>query len=688
MHHDFYIFAGLVLVLGVAFGWWMWKRLRLTRAWMVLFLVTAGVLGTAWLGAGRAGEAERDRQVEMLRSLTATYAGEIQFLGHPAITMETPPDDPVYLTLIGAQKRWLAANRQINDVYTVRLNAAGSPALIVDSETDYDHNGRFDDGIESRTKIGEVWEEQDDALDCALRGKGAFSPEETHDRWGDWFSYYTPLWKADGSLDGALGIDLKSSTVLADVGRARLGALQNFGLLYLAFIVLLGGLGAAVLGRRGARERELTAETARERQKMENLVLAVEGIVWESGPDPASCAYVSQQAEEMIGWPQAQWTQDLDFWQRRLHADDRQWAMRQRRLAVENNAALQIEYRMIHRDGSELWVRERGSVHQGERGKVLRGVITDITEHKNHTRELERSQKQLMEASHQAGMAEVATGVLHNVGNVLNSVNISSGLITDAVRKSSLPTLKNIATLLLDQTDLPAFMAGPRGQAIPSFLSDLHSRMSREQESLNKETLALTSSVEHIKEIVMMQQSYARMGGRSEPLHLEHLVEDALHINSAALTRHRVELIKDYQAVPAVQVERNKVLQILVNLLRNAKHAIDDANPPERLLRITICQGPDGFVNVIVSDNGLGIPPENLERLFSYGFTTRKTGHGFGLHSSVNTAREMGGALTAASAGLGHGASFCLSLPAAGPIEKSTVASDAAPDISNLTNSK
>jgi signal transduction histidine kinase len=140
------------------------------------------------------------------------------------------------------------------------------------------------------------------------------------------------------------------------------------------------------------------------------------------------------------------------------------------------------------------------------------------------------------------------------------------------------------------------------------------------------------------------------------------LVEDALGMNAGALTRHEVELIREYTGVPPVTVEKHKVLQILVNLIRNAKYACDESGRKDKKLRLRISQ-TERKVMIGVIDNGIGIPPENLTRIFNHGFTTRKNGHGFGLHSGALAAEELGGALTVHSDGPGLGATFSLELP-------------------------
>ena len=169
--------------------------------------------------------------------------------------------------------------------------------------------------------------------------------------------------------------------------------------------------------------------------------------------------------------------------------------------------------------------------------------------------------------------------------------------------------------------------------------------------------------IEHIKEIVAMQQSYAKLSGAYENLFVAELVEDALRMNLAAFDRHHIQVVREFdENVPRVCVDRHKVLQILINLLRNAKYALEPQDT-QRLLTVRVEPGTSGNVNIIVRDNGVGIARENLIKIFNHGFTTKKDGHGFGLHSGANAAKEMGGRLSARSDGLGKGARFTLELP-------------------------
>jgi signal transduction histidine kinase len=275
--------------------------------------------------------------------------------------------------------------------------------------------------------------------------------------------------------------------------------------------------------------------------------------------------------------------------------------------------------------------------------------------------EVERGHKQLLKASRLAGMAEVATSVLHNVGNVLNSVNVLASLIVEQVQHSKVPSVGKLASLLRQQQgDIGRFIVE---EHIPGYVERLGAHLAQEQGRMLEKTKALTESIQHIKEIVAMQQNYAKVSGLQETVSLNEIVDDALRIHDGGMVRHRVRVVRDYEPTPPVTVDRNKVLQILFNLLENAKYACDDCTGAEKHVEVQIRKLGDERVQVRVSDNGMGIPTENLSRVFDQDFSTRKGGHGFGLHSSRLAAQDMGASLTAHSVGPGLGATFALEIP-------------------------
>ena len=318
-------------------------------------------------------------------------------------------------------------------------------------------------------------------------------------------------------------------------------------------------------------------------------------------------------------------------------------------------------------DGRVTWCISTKMPWRNKDGETIGtfGVSKDITALKQAETELETAHQRLIETSRLAGMAEVATDVLHNVGNVLNSVNVSCSLTIDRVKGSKIGSLAKTAALLQENSSgLGEFFSkDPRGQQIPSYLAALAEHFGQEQSALLQELEQLLKHIEHIKQIVAMQQSYAKVAGVIETVNPTQLVDDAVHINGAALTRHDVQVRCEFEPVPMIQTEKHRVLQILVNLIRNAKYALDDSKRQDKLMTIKLGRNGGDHIKIQVIDNGVGIPAENLTRIFAHGFTTRSNGHGFGLHSSALAIKELGGSLTAHSDGVGKGATFTLILP-------------------------
>lgn len=292
------------------------------------------------------------------------------------------------------------------------------------------------------------------------------------------------------------------------------------------------------------------------------------------------------------------------------------------------------------------------------------GIHFDITQRKQTQAKLDEVNRQLVEASRRAGMADVATSVLHNVGNVLNSINVSSSLLAEKIRQSKIGNVAKVVALMqAHEKDLGDFISqDPKGRQLPAYLVNLSAHLSQEQVEMLAEVESLLKNIIHIKEIVAMQQGYARISGVMESVPVNELVEDAIRMNTGALDRHKVQVSCDLSPSPAVLLDKHKVLQILVNVIRNAKYACDDSGRIDKqiLVRVTTT---DEMVAVAVTDNGVGIPAENMTRIFNHGFTTRTDGHGFGLHSGALAAKEMGGNLRAFSEGPGKGATFTLEIP-------------------------
>jgi signal transduction histidine kinase len=283
------------------------------------------------------------------------------------------------------------------------------------------------------------------------------------------------------------------------------------------------------------------------------------------------------------------------------------------------------------------------------------------------TSELRRLNRRLVEASRQAGKAEMASEVLHNVGNILNSVNVSATMLGEKLAQRRFEALARVNGLLGEHSgDLGLFLTeDPRGKLVPEYLERLASTMRDEQQAAEVELTSLVRDIEHIKEIISMQQSYARVTvDVREAVPLGELMEDALRMAGLTGGARDIEVVREYTPEVRVVIDRHKTLQILVNLISNAKHAIAATAPQKgRIVLRARLENDDKMIRMEVADDGVGIPQENMVKIFQHGFTTKKEGHGFGLHGCALAAKQMGGTLTAASDGAGRGATFSLAMP-------------------------
>ncbi len=327
-----------------------------------------------------------------------------------------------------------------------------------------------------------------------------------------------------------------------------------------------------------------------------------------------------------------------------------------------------IEEKETWPDGRVTWVSTSKMPLRDDYGGIIGtfGISRDITARVKAETLLASTRKELLEASRLAGMAEISSGILHNIGNGLNSVNTSVTLITEQLAQSRVVKLVKAAEMLREnESGLARFLTeDERGTMLPGYLIELSALLAEEQNALKTEVEQLRRYVEHLKSVVALQQGYNRTGSLVENAAPEELVEEAVQISALSLDRHGIDVLREFSPVPVIRVTRHKVLQILVNFIRNAKYALDESGRDhDKTITLVLGQTPEGKIAITVRDNGAGVAPENMASLFRFGFTTRKDGHGFGLHSSANTAKEIGGEVRAHSDGPGRGAAFTLELP-------------------------
>jgi len=282
------------------------------------------------------------------------------------------------------------------------------------------------------------------------------------------------------------------------------------------------------------------------------------------------------------------------------------------------------------------------------------------------TRELAGAQRQLLDAARHAGMAEIAVGALHNIGNLLTSVNVSASEIAARAGPSEVEGVARTAALLAEhRDDLAAFVATEgRGVLVIEYLSRLAERLGAEQEVIREEAVSLQNQAALIRETVLALQSYAREGDDlpREQVDLSEVVETALRIQAPTLMRHSIRVHRSHPPLPPLESQRAKLLHVVVNVVKNAAEAMR-AVPEERRVLTLHGRLDEGAVTLVFADQGEGIPQENLPRIFSYGFTTKQSGNGFGLHTCANTMRQLGGTILVESEGAGRGARVTLRFP-------------------------
>ena len=629
----------------------------------VAIILLGGYLGMEW-----AVQRQHTITSAVLMSFAATYAREAERLGHGEIFTGPSLNEARYDHLIDAQKDWMTANKELGRIYTLRKLADGGIVFVTNTERGH----QASPGEPYRGGLREK-------IERALTGESLLSLDSPTSLHGNWVTALVPLHDSAGRIEAVLGVDFAADHWLARDQRARITTIT-----ITAVALLLHAAGALITVHSGAlrviaEQRKGLSTLEIEHAAIEEIVNSIDAIVWEWDITARRFTFISSQAELIIGYEVETWLRDPDLWPQLLHPDD-QWADRHFDLLIEGGHPYTLDYRLIARDGHTVWIRETGLIcrsRSADGHRLARGCMRDISAAKAGEHELDTAHRKLVENSRRAGMAEVATGVLHNVGNVLNGVNVSGNLIMDRIKHSRVSDLNRVARLVQEQRNhLPEFVArDPRGQLLPDLLSAVADQLMAEHAELLREVGQISDRISHIKDIVSVQQDHARSGGLVEPRDMIALVEDALKLNDHPLRRAQVQVVRDYgEALPRMPLDGHLTLQILVNLIRNAIDAIESAAPAQPCITVGVRLADLGTaLCVTVTDNGTGVAPENLERIFSHGFTTKRHGHGFGLHSGAIAAAAMGGRLTAASPGPGCGATFTLEIP----IEPATTADPA-----------
>lgn len=332
-----------------------------------------------------------------------------------------------------------------------------------------------------------------------------------------------------------------------------------------------------------------------------------------------------------------------------------------------NNMLAQIEYRDLQLTTAQAALEKRVEERTSELSAANLHLREEIEGHKRSQQRLHEMQQKLIDTARAAGMAEIATGTLHNVGNVLNSVNVSITLLIERTRKHTraIEGITRATGILVEHTSElgPFFTEHAQGQHFTSYLGTLGESLGRDTQDIYDELRKTRALIDHIKEVVASQQEFAKVSGVKSELKLSDLFQEALTINDSSLVRHGIEVRHEFATDPVLLADKQRIMQVLVNLISNAKHAMSSPDASRRILTLGIRKSDSDTIQAYVRDTGNGIDRANLAKIFRHGFTTKQKGHGFGLHSSALAAKEMNGKLTVHSDGIGLGAEFTLSLP-------------------------
>jgi predicted ATPase/signal transduction histidine kinase/tRNA A-37 threonylcarbamoyl transferase component Bud32 len=317
---------------------------------------------------------------------------------------------------------------------------------------------------------------------------------------------------------------------------------------------------------------------------------------------------------------------------------------------VSSQLAISLENAKLYNEMRELNLKL-------EQNKIILEETVD-----KRTKELKLTQKKLIENAYTSGIAEITTGLLHNIGNVLNSINVSNQVINQILLNSKVSGLIKANNLLKENiNEIENFVfKTQKGKKLIEYYLKIGDLLVKENEELKKEIKLLSEKISLIKNIINTQQNYAKKDFLIESTYIESIVEDVLAMQYETLSKENIKIFKKYSKTPKINIQKSKVLSILFNIIKNSRDALE--NFEEKIIKIETFVN-DNYVILSISDNGIGIEKENLEKIFKHGFTTKKNGHGFGLHTCANAMTEMNGKIVAFSEGKNKGATFKLFFP-------------------------
>ena len=605
---------------------------RCMERWLIVVdgvFILATVVG-AWFLVEKAQRDETAQLRKIIEALAPTYAREMERMQHETIGVQTAADDPHYLALIEAEKRWLATNPGVMDIYTLRKLPDGRNVFIADSETDYDRNGKYEGDREQRTEIGEVYPVQDSGLERAFRGEANFEAVPITDRWGTWVSAWEPLHSSDGKVEAVLGVDYSANEWVRTISHVRFPMLAIVGIVQVIFGGLFGGLALSRAHRKRQNDVLQALRRSEERLSLHLAQTPLAVMEWDrefrvtqwNASAERIFEYSFQEALGCSGF-------DLIVPEAMRDSMNQTWAD-----LTEHKLPQSSSFDCVTKSGRVIKCESVFTPLVNPDGEVIgvASLFQDTTERKLLEEELQQSQKM-------QSIGQLAAGIAHDFNNLIC-------------------VIQGYTDLLVDTPDLPASAKDS----------------AREIERVAKQAADITRQ--------LLTFSRKQRVHRSA-LDLNNLIERSVHMLEPMIgPAFRIGL-RLASPAPWVCADSGLLEQALINLALNARDAMPDGGAIEissaRVVLTaeqTAARGearPGEFIRISVQDSGTGIVPEHIKHVFEPFFTTKAAGKGTGLGLSTvyGTIKNHQGWIEIQSE-LGQGTTFHLYLPeCAGPVQPS-----------------
>lgn len=611
--------SACIAVFGLQY-WWLHNR-KLVRWPWTIWLLAAAILAYG----GHQSRRAQDREFARVKSITGDfarlYARELEHHGHWKLPDDVAADDPLYLKLIELEKDWEKMNPDVSDIYTLRKRADGTNIFIVDSETDYNHNGKYDGEREQRTAVGEVYGEYDEGLEKAFRGEANFDFVPITDRWGTWVSSFVPLHDPSGRVEAVVGVDFDAREFSAAISGA---ASRVIGLTAVALVVLLGSSTLIAVLRGQIAERERTAERLRllgssVEQSRESIVITEA----ELDPPGPKIVFVNPAFTRITGYTAAE---AIGKTPRILQGPRTDAALRKRlKEALARGEPFQGEAINYRKNGSEFFVEWDITPIRNEAGIITHfvSIQRDVTTRKKFEEQLFQSQK--LET-----VAKLAGGVAHEFNNIMTSILGHCDLmLEDLPARSSLGANAQVIR-----------KAAERAAALTRQLLAYARRqfLRPEKVSLNQIVAGMEDMIVHL------------MGGKIE-----------------------VQMLPGPNLYD-VFADAGQLEQVITNIVFNARDAMPEGGQLTlKTANVTLTDAdsamlsdlfPGNYVMLSIADTGKGMTDEVRLRLFEPFFSTKDIGKGTGLGLATchGIIRQSGGDIAVETAP-GKGTTFEIYLP-------------------------